>query len=222
MFTAPALWFGRLPSLRNWYPPNSARATLLAGVPVSKTLERVIEAAVRRTFGCETVALVDPVLKALPKSPRYISSDNDAWRDVIEVLLQRALVVILILSPGQTVRDALRWELRRAVELGLLGRLLFVLPPPGTEGHAAALAALRDLSDVLPALSQSEPNWIVIYPHDDRRFQWFEVTSPDVADKTYHDAISEILSGISAKVRDLSFVQRYPYFTNANVIAFHR
>jgi hypothetical protein len=166
--------------------------------------------------------LVDPALKILPRSPRYISSDNFEWRDVVEALLRRALVTILILSPGQSVREPLRWELRRAVELGLLGRLLLVLPPPGTEGHTAALAALRDLNDILPALGESESNWIVIFPLDDRRYRWFEVTSPSVADKTYYDTVSEILAGIAASLTGLTFAQRYPYDRDTNLINFHR
>lgn len=208
--------------LRTWYPPNSARATLLAGVPTSKTLERVLEASANKILKCGTIALVDPALKVIPKSPRYISSDNRTWQSAVDILLRRALVVVLILPPSQRVRESIRWELHRAIQLGLLGRLLFVLPPPGTEGHAAAHGSLQDLGDLLPALNKSESNWIVIYPKDSQGLKWFEVSSADVYDKTYDDAISQVFSEIIAQLAGLSFGQRYPYRSNTKVLEFRR
>src|SRR5205807_6719789 len=110
--------------LRKWYPPDSARAVLFRGVAVSRTLEQVLEIAIRQELRCQTVAFVDPNLTLVPRSPRYVSATNESWQLVVETLLRGALVAVFILPPGQQAREAFRWELHRAIELGLIGRLI--------------------------------------------------------------------------------------------------
>jgi hypothetical protein len=196
--------------LRVALPQGSMRETLLKPVALSKTLEAVVEAEARTALGCQSVALVDPKLKIVPLSPTYIAADDDAWQGIVDKLLRRALIAVVILPPGQRARGALRWEVGRAIEVGLLGRLVFVLPPPQVEGYAAARATLDDLQSVLPGLERAPGNSIVVYPHDSSNFEWFFLNGI-AGDVTYIEAFRRVLARVKTTFTGTSFLRRYPH-----------
>lgn len=144
--------------------PGSQRAVFFAYVKTSKTLESIIESTVKEVLNCETIALVDPQLKILTTSPTYISADSESWKEVVDILLKRALIVVLVLAPGQTIRESVGWEIFRAIEVGLLGRLIIVLPPPNVDGHEKAHKALLELNNLIPGVSSCQLSTIVVYP----------------------------------------------------------
>jgi hypothetical protein len=179
-------------------------------VALSRTIEAVLEQEVLAALGCCSVALVDPSLKTVPLSPRYIAADNMAWQDVIDTLLRRAMLAVVILPPGQRAREALRWEVLRAIEVSLLGRLVFVLPPPDVDGYASARKAFDDLQSVLPGLERAPKDSIVVYPHSASEFEWFFVQGI-AGDATYRDAFRTILGRVNSGLLAEPFEHRYPY-----------
>jgi len=184
-------------------------------VQMSNTLETVIKSCVAESIHCNTVALVDPRRRMLPRQPRYISAPDGAWRGVVDVLVRRALLVCVILPPDVRNSQALEWEVDHAVRNGLVGRLLIVLPPPETEGYDQAYRSLLALSSVFPEVESLKPNVAIVYPEPYGGLRYYCCKSGKdeaVGEGFYRDCLLELMVEVSSHLGSRSFVQRYPYW----------
>jgi hypothetical protein len=133
------------------------------GIPwrETTTLEVVLGKTVEKAFGVPTIAVVSPGQLVLPPGPRYVRVTEDWQRDV-DRLLRRAAFVVVVLPPSKGCTPAVRWEIERCVQLGLVGRLLLVAPPdPDGDGLGASLQALCDL---LPELAGAAWDTLCAFP----------------------------------------------------------
>lgn len=95
----------------------------------ASTIEQVISDAVRDTLGQNVYAIVDQKLQHAPPGPVYLRATNDSWRDAVLALICRAHSIILLLPPGQDIRDSFNWEINQIARLGLASRVVVLIPP---------------------------------------------------------------------------------------------
>lgn len=95
----------------------------------ASTIEQVIARAARKSLGLKTYALVDQDRRLAPPGPVYMRAPHDQWQSAVHALIRRAHSIVLILPPGQGIRDALKWEIDQITQHNLQTRLTVVLPP---------------------------------------------------------------------------------------------
>lgn len=95
----------------------------------SSTVEQVIARAARKTLGFKAYAIVDQDQRLAPPGPVYMRASNDEWKDAVSALIGRAHSVVLILPPGQGLRQSFVWEIDQLVRHELHTRTMIVLPP---------------------------------------------------------------------------------------------
>jgi hypothetical protein len=130
-------------------------------------LEQLIERLAREEYGLQTVALVDPSLKHIPSSPKFVAADHSIWKIQVNQLIQRARFVFVILPPGLGLRDSLLWEIKQLVRLGMRGRFALVIPPQNLKKNARTIreikAKLAFLADNIRDLDEAT---FLIHPRD--------------------------------------------------------
>jgi hypothetical protein len=180
---------------------------------MSKTVEQIIGETVNNVLNCETVALVDPKLKLVPSSPKFISTDNSSWQRIIELLLKRALVVFLILPPQKGITSSVLWEVERIARWGLVGRFIIVLPPPDHSGYKNSYNSAKELAVLFPIIHRLPDNAIVICPSIVDTVIW--KAEPKKREKigefTYVSALNHILTRIKSEMDECPLPQRYQY-----------
>lgn len=178
------------------------------------TLEEEIESLAKDILKVETVAFVDPDLTMIPKSPQFIVSSNKNWKPNIFRLLRRALCVIIIIPPGTKITSSLEWEVRQTLDSGLLGRFVFVLPPPTHRSHSQVLQSLKkDLYYISNFLRDLHKDSFILYPLRSRNMQYYfmEDRTKLVGLKTYKGPLEEIFREINSVVGHLSFAEKYKH-----------
>lgn len=95
----------------------------------ASTMEQAIARSARKALGLKTYALVDQDRRLAPPGPVWMRSPHDQWQGAVRTLIRRAHSIVLILPPGQGIRDALKWEIDQITQHGLQTRLVLVLPP---------------------------------------------------------------------------------------------
>jgi len=179
---------------------------------MSKTVEQIIDETVIDVLNCETVALVDPKLKFVPSSPRFISTDNFSWQRNIELLLKRALVVFLILPPQKRVTSSVRWEVERIVALGLAGRFIIVLPPSNHSNYRNSYESAKELADLFPAIDRMPDNAIVLWTYSDlEALCWRGKVKKKIGELTYVSGLNYALTRIKSEMNECPLPQRYQY-----------
>jgi hypothetical protein len=180
---------------------------------MSKTAEQIIGETVTNVLNCETVALVDPKLKLVPSSPKFISTDNSSWQRIIELLLRRALVVFLILPPQKRVTSSVRWEVERIAALGLGGRFIIVLPPPNRSDYGNSYESAKELADLFPVIHGMPDKVIVAWPYTDLTpFLLGKVKKRErIGELTYVSALKYFLNRIKFEMDGCPLPLRYQY-----------
>jgi hypothetical protein len=96
----------------------------------ASTVEQVIARAAKKTpLGLTTYAIVDQNRRIAPPGPVYLRAPHDKWKSVVHTLVRRAHSIVLILPPGQDIRDSFNWEIDQLTQHGLQSRVTVVLPP---------------------------------------------------------------------------------------------
>jgi hypothetical protein len=181
---------------------------------MSKTVEQIIAETVSNVLNCETVALVDPKLKLVPSSPKFISTNNSSWQRIIELLLKRAVVVFLILPPQKTVTTSVRWEVERIAALGLTGRFIIVLPPPNHSNYRNSYESAQELADLFPVIHTMPDKVVVLWPHSNLKALCWQgqVRKRDkVGELTYVLGLNYALTRIKSEMKECPLPQRYQY-----------
>lgn len=101
----------------------------------ASAIEQVIARSARKTAGLATYALVDQERRLAPPGPVFVRAARDEWQEAVSSLIQRAHSIVLILPPGQQIRDSLRWEIDQLTRRGLQSRVIIVLPPDRRYRH---------------------------------------------------------------------------------------
>jgi hypothetical protein len=97
--------------------------------PGAATIEQVISRAARKSLGLRTYAIVDQGRRLAPPGPTYLRAPNDEWQLAVRTLIRRAHSIVLVLPPGQEIRDSFRWEINQLAGHRLQSRVTIVLPP---------------------------------------------------------------------------------------------
>jgi hypothetical protein len=116
------------------------------------TIEQVIARAARKSLGLTTYAIVDQDRRLAPPGPTYLRAPHDRWQAAVRTLVRRAHSIVVILPPGQDIRDSFKWEIDQLTHHGLQSRVIVVLPPdrlykndyPQAFQHACVLAATME------------------------------------------------------------------------------
>jgi hypothetical protein len=180
---------------------------------MSKTVEQIVGETVSNVFNCETVALVDPKLKLVPASPKFISTDNSSWQSVVELLLKRALVVFLILPPQKGITHSVLWEVERIARWGLAGRFVIVLPPPNHSGYRNSYESAKDLAVIFPVIHRMSDTAIYICPStvDPVILEAKLKKREKIVEFTYVAGLNHILTRIKGEMDDCPLPVRYQY-----------
>lgn len=101
----------------------------------ASAIEQVIARSARKVAGLATYALVDQERRLAPPGPVFVRAARDEWRDAVSRLIGRAHSIVLILPPGQEIRDSFRWEIDQLTQRGLQSRVVIVLPPDRRYQH---------------------------------------------------------------------------------------
>lgn len=189
------------------------RISGLGAWKMSKTIEQIIGETVTNVFNCETVALVDPNLKLVPSSPKFISTDNSSWQTVIERLLKRALVVFLILPPQKKITGSVLWEVERIARWGLVGRFVIVLPPPNHSRYRNSYESAKDLVVLFPIIHLLTDKSIIIFPsmRDPMIWEAKPKKKETIGEFTYVAGLNHTLTRIKSELKGCPFPQRYQY-----------
>lgn len=190
------------------------------------TIEQVIENRARKDLKTETIALVDPKLNLIPGAPKYLMTDHEIWKWVVFDLLKHSLVVYIVIPPGETVRPSLHWEVIKAIQLGLLGRLAIILPPMNSPNHRQALESIKkNLFFLSPHVMNLPPNTVAFYPYEDR--QSIDYWVPKIMKKKFRFSIGKskmqlsgylkIMSEINERVKKciegMSYLERHMFIS---------
>jgi hypothetical protein len=116
------------------------------GIPLTfftrnETMEQLVAAAARSALGLETYGIVDQDILFAPPGVTFIRVPNNEWKMVAQFLIRRAHTIVLILHPGQEMREGFAWEIEQIVRYGMQSRVVIALPPcdEDVDGHRAAL-----------------------------------------------------------------------------------
>ncbi|MFL6332032.1 MAG: hypothetical protein ACJ754_01665 [Pyrinomonadaceae bacterium] len=181
---------------------------------MSKTVEQIIGETVNNVFNCETVALVDPKLKLVPSSPKFISTDDSSWQKIIELLLKRALVVFLVLPPEKGITKSVLWEVERIVGWGLVGRFVIVLPPPNHPEYKKSQESAKELAGLFPKIHGLPDQVILVFHYSYEQPQFWEAKPKKreiIGEFTYVAGLKNILTHIKSEMSDCPLPLRYQY-----------
>lgn len=119
----------------------------------ASTIEQIVARAARKSLGLKTYAMVDQDRRLAPPGPEYMRSPHDEWQTAVRTLLRRAHSIVLVLPPGQSIREALKWEIGQIALHDLRTRLIVVVPPGRLhrDDHARAF---RDACLIMVALQE--------------------------------------------------------------------
>lgn len=70
-----------------------------------------------------------------PPGPVFVSAADDEWQEAVSTLIRRAHSIVLLLPPGQEIRESFRWEIDQLTQRGLQSRVTIVLPPDQLYRH---------------------------------------------------------------------------------------
>jgi hypothetical protein len=101
----------------------------------ASTIEQVIARSARQAAGLATYAVVDQERRLAPPGPVFVRAAHDEWQGAVSTLISRAHSVVLILPPGQEIRESFRWEIDQLTHRGLQTRVTIVLPPDRLYRH---------------------------------------------------------------------------------------
>lgn len=141
----------------------------------SVTAESLFAEAIQVVLGVSTtLALVEPWQLVLPPGPRFVRASSDWRRDVLD-LLQGAVMVAILFPPGKDCTRSVRWEIEQCLRLGLVGRLVFLLPPEPMDTAHAARRGLRDLADLVPSIDRVPEGVIAACPQPSGPLRFWHV-----------------------------------------------
>jgi len=191
-------------------------------------IEQILEKKNKESRNIDTVALVDPRLKLIPHSPRFISTSNDTWQWVIFDLLKRALYTFIIIPPRKKITDALVWEVTKLVQLGLIGRFAIIIPPQSFLENKTTVKDIKEklyfLSDNLNSIDDAT---YLIYPNNVTGVNSYYNGWHRMSDKEkkkhlevlplqgYVDAINKTVTQMNTLADELTFQERYPYIDSS-------
>jgi hypothetical protein len=137
-----------------------------------RTLEEIVADRVMALMAKRSIALVDPNALILPGGVTYLRATDD-WKGDVVRLLSRADVIFFLLPPHRGITTNVDYEIRAALQMDLLGRMIFVLPMPQRE-HRSQLSILVDhLARYFPELAGVEQ-----VTEDDRQLVMFRPQRP--------------------------------------------
>jgi hypothetical protein len=195
-------------------------------------MEQVVATAARAALNVKAYGIVDQNVSVAPPGVTFMSACNDDWKKVAQRLIRRAHSIVLILPPGQDVREGFAWEIEQIARYRRQSRVIMVLPPRDQDprGHRHALGQV----DVLLTMLESKPgsaregegfsrSTIVVkctenvgirrwdLQDDERPRPRFLRWSPKsvVADATYVSGLVEAFTATEHELSDRSFDARY-------------
>lgn len=93
------------------------------------TIEQVVARSARKALGVKAYAVVDQDRRLAPPGPAYVRISHSQWRPVVLQLIRRAHSIVIILPPGQGIRESLKWEIDQLTQHELQSRVILVVPP---------------------------------------------------------------------------------------------
>lgn len=115
------------------------------------TLEQLIGGCVTKSLGLRTFALVDQDQILAPAGPVWLRASNTDWQQPVDAMIRRAHTIVLVLPPGQQIRESVRWEIRQIARNRRQYRVVIILPPHDRD-ESAYRASRRQAAVVLAAL----------------------------------------------------------------------
>lgn len=170
----------------------------------------------------ETVALVDPRLKFVPTTPKFISTSNETWQWIIFDLLKRSLFIFLIIPPGRKISDAVVWEVTKIMQLGLLGRFVILIPPQSFSSNKKTVAEIKEkLYFIADNLDEINDATYLIYPNEENDVdsyynRWHELSVKErkthmeiLPISEYESSLVSVMKKMNRLVNHLSFDEKY-------------
>jgi hypothetical protein len=71
----------------------------------ASTIEQVIARSARKVARLATYAVVDQTRRLGPPGPVFVRAAGDEWREALSTLIRRAHSIVLLLPPGQEIRE---------------------------------------------------------------------------------------------------------------------
>ncbi|MGI5466416.1 hypothetical protein [Streptomyces sp. CA-132043] len=203
----------------------------------ASTMEQIVARATRKSLKMQTYALVDQDRRLAPPGPRWMRSPHDQWQTAVRTLIRRAHSIVLILPPGQGIREALKWEIEQITQHGLQTRLTVVLPPArlhkadysraftdacvimaAMEGFAGSIDDVNSLVVHQLELTLHERTQIVKYcrtrPHELAHLRWWFPTKRlrrKESMRFFQRTLATALQTTEQELSGLSFESRYPW-----------
>ena len=105
------------------------------------TMEQIVATAAHDALNLETYGIVDQRILLAPPGVTFMRASNNEWKTVVQCLIRRAHTIVLILHPGQEMRDGFAWEIEQIVRYGMQSRVIIALSPFDSDAydHQAAL-----------------------------------------------------------------------------------
>lgn len=187
------------------------------------TIEAIVSTAIKKIFNLETIALVNPETDFTPIGPKYIKSSYSSWKKTVFELLKYAAVVFVFIPPGHTVRESLKWELEKSIQLGLISRLIIIIPPMDYDNQKKIIESIKkDLHFLSSTLDDVSEKSIIIFFHDydtilytyakhKKSKKYKKLSSKNINIKTYKNSIEEYCDIIKKDIEKTSFYERHMY-----------
>lgn len=189
------------------------------GFTQNVTIEQVVADAARDALGVETYGIVDQSVAFAPPGLRFLRASDDEWQMVAQRLIRRAHSIVVIVAPGQDVREGLAWEIAQIVRYGRRPRVVLVLPPAAGKARARehALGQVAELLKMLGADAPLDPSTVdrgtVVMKCSQGSDVWLwslDADSPGVvADVTYRPGLVAALEQNERELAGCSFEARY-------------
>ncbi|HYQ02310.1 MAG TPA: hypothetical protein VER96_26730 [Polyangiaceae bacterium] len=165
-------------------------------------LENIIQECARDYLGCSAVALVNQSSGVLASGPHYLASSDELWMRNVITMMRRALAIVVVLPAFQEMTPSLRWELSQVRQLGLLSRVIILLPPASRAGYDQALRLLdATLATLLPDTGGQRggaPFAIAIV----RDYGTFELSGDNPQGYSYRNALRFLFEQVTKKPND--------------------
>ncbi|MFA3919348.1 hypothetical protein [Ruegeria hyattellae] len=97
----------------------------------------------------EVLPLVAVDNKISQSGPSAVTLSEDDWKDKVRHLIRDAAVIFAIPYPG----DGLRWEIEQIAQMGLLPKVIFVVPPGGLYPSGSRPPEVRTEEDFFVSLA---------------------------------------------------------------------
>lgn len=165
----------------------------------------------------ELIALLDERSYLLPKRPRYIRATNTNWQFIVFELIKRARTVIFMIHERQRVTDALAWEVSRAVQLGLIDRMIILLVPENRKDQQDMVASIKKRLYFLPGMDDIGDDLLTYsveggdMPHITAGAAKTNVSETNITLATYARDVEAFSKRVDKALRNTKRAERYPY-----------